>query len=211
MKWIIWLIVIIVILFGGWYLLSQPSSTTNQPTSTATTTVPADIVTGVSNTGYSNSTLDFSILYPSTASTTGTFSSGYLPVTQTPIVAFTLPQSMYQGTNLTEAGVYIGATSTPSIVASCTEASQQNDETAAGSSSIGGTAFSVFTSTGVGAGNIYQEKTYRTVRNGSCLEITELLHSGNIDNYPTGSTQQFDQNEFSGILDAIVQTYQPTT
>lgn len=116
---------------------------------------------------------------------------------------------MFQGTNLGEAGVYIGATTTPKAMQQCTQPQKDLDEKAATSTTIGGQQFAVFTSTGVGAGNIYDEKVYRTIQNGQCLEIAELLHSGNIGNYPPGSVKQFDRAQFSGILESIVQTYQP--
>lgn len=210
MKWLLWLIALVIIIAGGWYLLANTNpSATQPPTGTATTTFAADIIPGVANETYTDQHLSFSIEYPATASTTTDFSDGYLPLTQTPVIAIELPQSMFAGTNLSEAGVYIGATTTPSVMTACTEASPQAEEIATTSMNIGGQTFFAFTSTGVGAGNIYQEKTFRTFQNGSCLEIVELLHSGNIDNYTSGTVQQFNEAEFSGILDSIVQTYYP--
>jgi hypothetical protein len=210
MKWLLWIIVIVIIVAGGWYLLSGANPGSGQaPATTATTTTSDEIIPGVQNETYTNQHLSFSIEYPATANTTTDFSEGYLPLTQTPVIAIELPQSMFAGTNLSEAGVYIGATTTPSVMTACTEASQQAEETATTSLTIGGQTFFAFTSTGVGAGNIYQEKTFRTFQNGSCFEIVELLHSGNIGNYTPGTVQQFDEAEFSGILDSIVQTYYP--
>jgi hypothetical protein len=210
MKWLVGIIVVVIVVVAGWYIWSNANSAVTPPVGTTATSTPiADIIPGVPNQTYTNADLGFSIEYPATASTTGNFSSGYLPVTQTPVIAFEVPQSMFQGTNLVEAGVYVGATSTDIGVANCTIPSEDNDETATSSVVIGGQQFAVFTSSGVGAGNLYQQKTYRTVQNGNCLEFTELLHSGNIQNYPTGSVTQFDQAEFSDILNGIVQTFQP--
>ncbi len=118
---------------------------------------------------------------------------------------------MSAGTNLAEAGVYIGATTTPSTVAVCTDLAPNSGETSLGTITIGGANFAAFTSTDQGAGNIYQGKTYRRVQNGACLEIVELLHYGNINNYTAGQVVQFDQAKFQGILDSIVQSYRPTS
>jgi hypothetical protein len=210
MKWLtgIIIIIIIIVVLAGWYIWS--SSNTSMPpqtTTTSTTTAPADIIAGTPNQTYTNSHLSFSIEYPATASATSDFSSGFLPLTQTPVIAFELPRSMFSGTNLAEAGVYIGATTTPSVMSTCTQ--QVQGETATTSQTVGGQNFSVFTSTDAAAGNRYQEKTFRAFQNGSCLEIVELLHYGVIENYPPGTVQQFDEAKFSGILDSIVQTYYP--
>jgi len=119
---------------------------------------------------------------------------------------------MFQGTNLTEAGVYVGASSTPAIVAGCTSPTPNSGETEATSSmSTNGATFSEFDSTGAGAGNIYQEKAFRAVVAGSCLEFVELLHSGNIANYTSGTVTAFDQAQFSGILDAMLKTLAVST
>jgi hypothetical protein len=211
MKWLFGIAIVLIVIIAGWFVWTNANGPAATPSTapTATSTVAADILPGVPNETYTDQRLSFSIDYPATASTTADFSSGYLPVTQTPLLAIELPQSMFSGTNLTEAGVYIGATTTPTGITNCAIPSEENNETEATGTVVGGQQFSVFTSTGVGAGNIYQEKVFRTIQNGACLEIVELLHSGNIGNYPEGSVTQFDQAQFSGILDAIVQTYYP--
>jgi hypothetical protein len=208
MKWLFGIVIVLIVIVAGWLVWTNANNP-GVSTATATSTVTADILPGVPNRTYTDQRLSFSIDYPSTASTTADFSTGYLPVTQTPVVAIELPRSMFSGTNLTEAGLYIGATTTPTGITNCTIPSQVNNETATTSTMLGGQQFGVFTSTGVGAGNIYQEKVFRTIQNGACLEIVELLHSGNIGNYPAGTVTQFDQAEFSGILDAIAKTYYP--
>ncbi len=196
-----WPVVILIILaaLAWWYFGTQ----------TAPTVLPAEILTGVPNATYTNSQLGFSLQYPSTATSSEFNFDGYLPLTQTPVASFVLPKSMSVGTNLGEAGVYIGATTSPAIVANCLVATSDNGEQGVGNATIDGTEFTVSAMSDAGAGNFYESKIYRTVKNGTCLEIVELLHSGNIDNYPTGTVTAFDHAKFSGILDAIVQTYKP--
>ena len=205
-SWLV-LIIIVLVLAGGyvWWHGTQSPMTGTTPVTTATST---QIVAGVDNATYTNSALGFTIQYPSTAAASETDFNGYVQTTQTPVTSFVLPASMSAGTNLGTAGVYVGATSSASIVASCTSASTSTGETAQGTQTIGTQQFAVFSSSDAGAGNFYETKSYRTVANGSCLEINETLHSGNIDNYPVGAVTEFNHDEFSGILEAIVHTYQ---
>jgi hypothetical protein len=203
------LILCIVLAFGFIFYELQPAYPATVPIENASST-PADlteIIPGIPSVVYHDPLYDFSISYPSTVLLKTEGFGGYVPLTETPLIAFTLNPDMFRGTNLGEAGVYIGASSTPSIVASCTHASLQAGETTATSSiTVHGTTFSVFDSTGAGAGNIYDEKTYRTLVHGACLEIVELLHSSQIGNYPPGKVVAFDRTRFSGILEAMVST-----
>ena len=156
---------------------------------------------------YRDTEYGFSIQYPEIATTSPVNFEGYLPLTQTPIVSFVLPESMYMGTNLAEAGVYIGATTSPKIIASCSVSSAETGETAEGQETINGATFLVFTSTGAGAGNFYETKAFRTLRGGFCFELVELLHSTNIGNYTPGTIAEFDGAKFQGYLGAMVQTF----
>lgn len=209
MKAWTFVIVLAVLLVGfAIYDVVKPFSS-GVATSTPPTTAPV-LITGVTSLQYQNSQLGFSMWYPETAAASNVNFDGYLPLTQTPVVSFVLPSSMYKGTNLGEAGVYIGATTTLAIVSSCTQTMPNSGETAAGTELINGGTFAVFNASDAGAGNFYESKIYRTVQNNACLEIVELLHSGNIGNYPAGTVTEFDHAAFSGILDAIVHTYQST-
>jgi hypothetical protein len=201
MRW--WGVIVIVLMIVGVLFYEARHYSTGQ-----TSPIVADIIAGVPNTIYANTQFGFTLQYPSVATSSNVDYGGYLPLTQTSIASFTLPRSMFAGTNLGEAGVYVGSTSTPSIVSQCLQASKENGETLVGTSTINGVDFMEATSTGVGAGNIYEETVYRRLAGNACLEITELLHSGNIDNYPSGAVVQFDKATYQGILDAIVHTYQ---
>jgi hypothetical protein len=213
MKVLLWVIVTLVVIFGGYAIYESQSASTATPVTTATTTATTtanlpEIIPGTPSVMYSDPQFGFSIYYPSTTVLETTGFDGFLPLTQTPVIGLKLSPDLYQGTNLTEAGVYIGATTTPSIVSACMSPSASSGETEASSTAaIGAAQFAVFDSTGVGAGNIYQEKAFRTVQSGTCFEIVELLHSGQIANYPSGSVTAFDETKFSGILDAMVNTF----
>ncbi len=199
-----WLVLIVVVVLVAAVLAIY--SNTHQPQTVIGTSV-VHIIPDVASAEYRDNEFGFSIMYPETATSSEVSFEGYLPLTQMPVVSFVLPRDMYTGTNLSEAGVYIGATSSPKVVASCGTSSPETGETAEGTTTISSTIFSVFKSAGAGAGNFYETKTYRTVHGGICLELVELLHSTNIGNYSKGTVVEFDHAKFSGILDAIVQTF----
>ena len=211
MKSLMWVIVALIVIIAGYAIYeSQSVSTVAIPSTTATTTAAnlPDIIPGTPSVMYQDPQYGFSIYYPSTTVLKTTGFDGFLPVAKTPVIAFSLDTNLFSGTNLVEAGVYIGATTSPSIVASCIGVRSSSGETQASSTAvIGGTTFAVFDSTGAGAGNIYQEKAFRTVNQGTCFEIVEMLHSGQLANYPAGKATAFDEARFSGILDAMVNTF----
>ena len=165
------------------------------------------IIAGAPSVQYKSDQLEFSFWYPEGSSAKTDNFEGYLSVTKTPIVAVTLAPSLFQGTNLREAGVFIGASSSPAVVGVCAAASADTGEHVAGSVDVGMTTFSVFTSTDAGAGNFYDARTYRTIHNGTCFEIVEMLHSSNINNYTPGTVQPFDLTKFSSTLEAIMNTF----
>lgn len=205
-------IVAIIVLGLAWFgyrLISAPATAPQQQiaTSTQAAATSSTILSGVPDATYVNSKLSFSITYPSSATSSAVDFAGYLPLTQTPLTSFVLPKSMYEGTNLGEAGVYVGATTTPAALEACTKSAPLQGETALGSTTINDADFWVYSSEGVGAGNIYDEKIYRRLENGWCVELVEMLHSGNIGNYTPGTVTAFDQAKFSGILESIVHTY----
>lgn len=199
------LLAIIVIVLGllAWVFFGARHAVAPTPQNNATTT-QSSILAGVADQTWVDSKLSFSIAHPSDFASSSTDFAGYLPLTQTPLVSFVVPQSMYKGTNLEEAGVYVGATSSPQALTSCT--SPMQGETLS-HETINGADFVVATSTEAGAGNLYESKIYRRIENGWCVEIVEMLHSGNIGNYTPGAVKEFDKAYFDGILDAIVHTY----
>lgn len=202
-------LIIIVALIGWFYWQHASSPLSATPTNgAATTTQPSTIISGVPDETYVDSKLSFSITHPTTATTSPVDYSGYLPLTQTPLASFALPRSMFAGTNLDEAGVYIGASSSPEAITSCDSALPSSGETSLGTETINGADFAVFASSDAGAGNFYDSKIYRRIENGWCVEVIELLHSTNIANYTPGTVKEFDKTYYQTILDKIVHTYQ---
>ena len=188
---------------------TTPSSTTSSSissSSTTTRTLP-QIIPGVSTVGYVNSKYGFSLERPKDTTLQTKGFEGFLPLTQTPVVAIVLPQSLFKGTNLVEASVNIGASSAPAVTAKWNVPVAGSMEVADGTTTISGATFAIFTSSEGAAGNTYEERIYRTLHKGVCFELTELLHSGDLGAYPPGSVVQFDKVKFGGYLEAIVDTF----
>jgi hypothetical protein len=213
MKGFLWVAIVLIVGFVGYSIYESQSIGNTAMVTNATTTVDtshnlSEIIPGTPSVMYSDPHFGFTIYYPSTTVLQTTGFEGFLPISKTPLIGFSLSHALFDGTNLSEAGVFVGATTSPTIVSVCTNPVANGIETEATSSAIiGGTSFAEFNSTGAGAGNIYQEKVFRTVKNNTCFEVVELLHSGQIANYPPGTVTAFDESKFSGILDAMVNTF----
>lgn len=169
---------------------------------------PPEIIPGIRSFLYENPEFGFKLWYPEGSAMRQEGFEGFLRVTSggANAVGIFLANSLFAGTNLDEAAVSVGASSDPAAIANCDKAADP-EEKSGGAVIINGIAFNSFNAVGVGAGNIYESKIYRTVRNGSCYEIVEILHSGNIGNYPSGTAAEFDKPKFSGILEKIARTF----
>jgi hypothetical protein len=65
---------------------------------------------------------------------------------------------------------------------------------------INGTVFKEMSVIDAAAGNFYDSRIYRTVYDGICYEAALVVHTGNIDNYPPGTVQEFDKEPaFAGL------------
>lgn len=167
-----------------------------------------EIIPGTKSVSYNNEEFGFEAWYPEGSLIKNENFEGYLKATSNGTTAFAvfLSSDLFKGTNLSEAAIIVGVSPEENSVQKCGvlfDASEQ----AQGIALIGDSSFNVFTSIGAAAGNTYEFKIYRTVHNGSCYEIVELLHSGNIGNYPEGTVTEFDKAKFSGILENIAKTF----
>ena len=222
-KWPAGLVVLtaVILTFAGGLVLAScgdndnPTTTMGGPTTSEqttsslppTTTTLGQILPGVDAVRYDNEEFGFTIGRPASSPVETSGFEAYLPLTQKPVVGFALTPELFQGTNLIDAGVYIGAISDPTVAEKWDQPAADSGEQSAGTAEINGVSFAVFTSTGAAAGNIYDQKVYRTLRDGTCFEIVELLHSGNIGNYEEGTIVEFDKATFQGYLEAMVQTF----
>ena len=207
MRWFLFVIIgafVVAVGLAQYVNLHQPS--VQPPVTVATTTDESTPDLG-SVVNFMDPDYNFSLMRPELASIVSDVSDGYLPYTHSPVAGFELSSDLFQGTNLSQAGVYIGVTASSTMLDGCTKPSTEVLEKATGTATFKGVTWNVFTSNDAAAGNLYDSKTYRTVHNGQCYEITELLHSGNIGNFPPGTVVQFDHDKFSNILESIAQTF----
>jgi hypothetical protein len=114
----------------------------------------------------------------------------------------------YAHTNLNEAYLIFGSSTDPQVVAHCTEpVSQGGPETIVGNVTIHGVSFTKSESTGVGAGNVYEQTYYRAVQDGMCFEITYFIHYGNIGNYDPNAVTEFDRGTLLQRFDEVLSTF----
>ncbi len=165
------------------------------------------IIPGTNNQIYRDTAHGFSISYPSTVTPKHEAFEGYLPVTGQAAVGLFLPEALFAGTNLGEAALIVGVSKAPTALANCSAASNSGEEKETGIASLAGASWYTFSGVSPAAGNLYETKVYRTIRNGACYEMVELLHSGNIYNYTPGTVKEFDKATFVGILDRMAQSF----
>ncbi len=108
-------------------------------------------------------------------------------------------------TNLSEASVLVGVTTSPQAVSSCLTPTAE--EQVKGKRTISGAEFSIFEGHGAAAGNRYDTKNYRAVRDTTCYEIRELIHYGVFENYEPGSVVEFDAQKTSVELESIALSF----
>ena len=70
----------------------------------------------------------------------------------------------------------------------------------------GNTSYSVATSSGAAAGNVFEEIVYAIASSSPCTAVRYFIHSGNIANYPPGAVHEFDRAALRAAFDKIRQT-----
>lgn len=117
-----------------------------------------------------------------------------------------VPQSYEPGTNFGDARFSVGVSADPSAVADCFKTSY-GEYASSTQDTIGDTPFTKLSFSGVGAGNLYETTSYRTVRNGQCYAVEYTIHSMNIGNYPPGAVQAYDKARIQSALEAVVHSF----
>jgi membrane-bound inhibitor of C-type lysozyme len=161
---------------------------------------------------YTDANDTFSLTYPSQFTLTGggvgftqdwraeATSSGVL------LVKITIPQSFEPKTNFGDATFTIGTSADPGAVAGCLT-DTAGEKTTSANVIINGVSFTRLNFTDVGAGQIYDTTSYRTVRNNQCYAVEYTIHSGNINNYdPSQGISAFDETKVQAVLDGIAQS-----
>jgi hypothetical protein len=151
----------------------------------------------------------FTIAYPQGYQvTTGTGLGG--SNLETSDVLISLPDSLLatSGTNYAESYLVVSESSSSTVVHDCLNFNEVYDHQMSGATStkiINGVPFSEYLTEGVGAGQLYDGRVWRTVYEGSCYEVLEIVHTGNIGMYDP-PVQEFDKQPAWDKLDAIFNT-----
>lgn len=195
MKYITGAIVLIVIIGVGYFLLKGKNmALTPQQSST-----PSAMQVATST--YATST--FSVVYPSDYTVDESYT--YTQVNpKKPIsgVKFTIPGTMATGTNLA-ADTYLSVEWLPHAK-KCTGdiylAANVQPETM---TDVNGVEYSLATSSGAAAGNLYEEMVYALFGSSPCTAVRYWIHSSNIDNYTPGAVQPFNRDALLAGFDKI--------
>ncbi len=121
----------------------------------------------------------------------------------------TVPRAFEPQTNFAGATLTVGASGNAAAIAQCMEAGASSDPSAATSTAaVNDTDFTVFHSTGVGAGNYYNTTSYRTLHAGKCYAVEYTVHSTQIMNYPASyGLHPYDQQKIDTLMQTIIGTF----
>ena len=120
----------------------------------------------------------------------------------------TIPKAFEPQTNFSDAVLTVGMSADPAAVAQCLVPEPTYRPQPTSTVDINGVPFTVFHFSDVGAGNLYDTTSYRTVRSGSCWAVEYTIHSAQLGNYPSSyGLRQFDAAKLRDVLDRIVGTF----
>ncbi|MHB1087125.1 MAG: MliC family protein [Minisyncoccota bacterium] len=163
---------------------------------------------------YASSTLGISIKYPKSY----TLNAGYqyLGFPKKPIngVKVLIPATMATGTNLSMNDTGVSIEQLPRAL-SCTGDIFIIDNVKATSVTENGVSYSMATTSGAGAGNLYEEMVYAISGSKPCTAVRYFIHSMNIGNFEPGVVREFDRTallaDFDKIRASLVLTATSTT
>lgn len=107
-----------------------------------------------------------------------------------PGVAFLVPKSLYEGTNLSPDS-YISVETIGGV--DCRPSSFILTSDPGRRVTLGGTSYLYAESRTAGAGNFYDEAVYVTGSGSRCFAIRRFAHFTNLANYPVGTVREFDR------------------
>jgi len=113
-------------------------------------------------------------------------------------VSFTVPKTLTVGTNLSNDS-RISVERLRDV--SCVPSDFLDGVMAGDRVSLGDASYTFATSSGVGAGNLYEEGVYMRPVGAYCYGVRLFMHSTNIYNYDPGTIREFDR-------EALIRTFQ---
>lgn len=160
---------------------------------------------------YSSSKYGFAFKHPSNWSVDESYAYDLLgPKEPTiPGVKLYVPTNLTQGTNLSPSQTGISIEVMPNMP-SCSAYPFLIQPGSVINETINGATYSTASSTGAGAGNLYEEYIYALPNTDPCVAIRYFIHSTNIANYPEGTVEEYDRAEllknFNAVRDSLTVT-----
>ena len=200
-KYVIGAIIIICLLIGGLYYFSGKKGTSLS--GGATTTQQHMMQTAT--TTYATSS--FSVVYPVDYTIDAAFQNMEVnPKKPISGVKLTIPGTMATGTNLAS-DTFVSIEQLPRAK-HCTGDIYLADNVTPTEVTDNGVTYSLATTTGAGAGNLYEEMVYAIASSSPCTAVRYSIHSGNIGNYDPGAVKEFDRNALLNSFDTIRRSLQ---
>lgn len=206
MKSFLAIVVIAILLVGGIYLWLFPGTLPNffggseEPPPAAAP--PAD-----TRATYASTTLGLTVRYPSTFILDESYAYDAFGAQKLVHgVKFGIPPAMATGTNLSSDS-YISVEWLPRAN-NCTGDIYLRSATSSTALTDGGVEYSVAGQTGAAAGNVYEEVVYALTNADPCMAVRYFIHSGNLDNYATGSVRAFNRGALLSEFDQIRRSLQ---
>lgn len=170
----------------------------NKPAPTPEPVVPQQ---EVKNT-FASSTMGIVITYPLAYTADPSFvDTSFGPKKPIHGVKFSIPQTMATGTNLSaDSGVIVEQLPRAK---NCTGDIFVYDNVKATTVTENGVSYSVASTSGAGAGNLYEETIYALAGSVPCTAVRYYIHSSNIGNYPPGAVREYDKNALLNDFDDI--------
>ncbi|MBA3789149.1 hypothetical protein H0X32_01995 [Patescibacteria group bacterium] len=217
------IVIVLLIVAGGLYFALAPKAkapATSATTETIATTSPSTSLatSSVAMKSYTDRGQTFSLSYPETFTFVGKddgfahYAQGWLQSAATlgsVLVRITVPSSFEPKTNFVDATFGVGSSADRDAIAQCLMAPQSSGPVLPKTTvTIHGVEYTKFISSDAGAGNVYENTSYRTVRNGQCYGVEYTIHSSNIGNYSRDQgITAFDQAKIHAALEGIVQSF----
>jgi hypothetical protein len=189
-KYVVALFVLVLLVTGGLYVLMAKGKKVMpvQPSAAQVST-------------YATST--FSIKYPPDYTTNESYAyDQFGPKKLIHGVKFTISGAMATGTNLSSYDTGISVESLPRA-RNCTGDIYISANVKATTFATASTTYSVATSSGAAAGNLYEEQVFAIKDSKPCTAVRYYIHSMNIGNYPTGTVREFDRAALISAFDKI--------